>query len=101
MLGNTLRTYFRPHLLPLDELGYLPIDKRGADLFFQMVAARYESGSIGLTTNRLFREWGAHLDVDNTLATALIGRLMHHGEALIIQGESDRLKDKDSDSTSA
>ena len=63
----------------LDELGYLPIDKQGADLLFQVVAARYEVGSIVITTNRPFREWGKILDVDNTLATALIDRLMHHG----------------------
>jgi DNA replication protein DnaC len=101
LLGKALKTYVRPSLLLLDELGYLPIDKRGADLLFQVVAARYESGSIVLTTNRPFREWGALFDVDNTLATALIDRLMHHGEALVIQGDSYRMKDKDSDSTSA
>jgi DNA replication protein DnaC len=100
-LGTMLRTYVRPSLLLLDELGYLPIDKRGADLLFQVVAARYESGSIVLSTNRPFREWGALFDVDNTLATALIDRLMHHGEALVIQGDSYRMKDKDSDSTGA
>ena len=101
LLGKALKTYVRPSLLLLDELGYLPIDKRGADLLFQVVAARYESGSIVLTTNRPFREWGALFDVDNTLATALIDRLMHHGEAIVIQGDSYRMKDKDSDSTSA
>jgi DNA replication protein DnaC len=101
LLGKSLRTYVRPNLLLLDELGYLPIDKRGADLLFQVVAARYESGSIVLSTNRPFREWGALFDVDNTLATALIDRLMHHGEAIVIQGDSYRMKDKDSDSTSA
>jgi DNA replication protein DnaC len=100
-LGKTLRTYVRPSLLLLDELGYLPIDKRGADLLFQVVAARYEIGSIVLTTNRPFREWGTLFDVDNTLATALIDRLMHHGEAIVIQGDSYRMKDKGSDSTSA
>ena len=52
LLGKALKTYVRPNLLLLDELGYLPIDKRGADLLFQVVAARYESGSIVLTTNR-------------------------------------------------
>ena len=97
LLGKALKTYVRPTLLLLDELGYLPIDKRGADLLFQVVAARYESGSIVLTTNRPFREWGALFDVDNTLATALIDRLMHHGEAIVIQGDSYRMKDKDSD----
>jgi DNA replication protein DnaC len=95
LLGKALKTYTRPSLLLLDELGYLPIDKRGADLLFQVVAARYESGSIVLSTNRPFREWGALFDVDNTLATALIDRLMHHGEAYIIKGDSYRMKDKD------
>jgi len=101
LLGKTLKTYTRPSLLLLDELGYLPIDKRGADLLFQVVAARYETGSIVLTTNRAFREWGALFDVDNTLATALIDRLMHHGEAFIIKGDSYRMKDKPSDPPSA
>ena len=96
-LGTTLRTYVRPSLLLLDELGYLPIDKRGADLLFQVVAARYETGSIVLTTNRPFREWGTLFDMDNTLATALIDRLMHHGEAIVIQGDSYRMRDKDPD----
>jgi DNA replication protein DnaC len=101
VLGNAIRTYVRPSLLLLDELGYLPIDKRGADLLFQVVAARYEAGSIVLTTNRTFREWGALFDVDNTLATALIDRLMHHGEAFVIKGDSYRMKDKPSDPPSA
>jgi DNA replication protein DnaC len=101
LLGKALKTYTRPSLLLLDELGYLPIDKRGADLLFQVVAARYETGSIVLTTNRTFREWGALFDVDNTLATALIDRLMHHGEALVIKGDSYRMKDKPDDPPSA
>ena len=94
-LEKTLKAYVNPSLLLLDELGYLPIDKRGADLMFQVVAARYESGSIVLTTNRAFRDWGKIFDVDNTLATAMIDRLMHHGEALVIRGDSYRMKDKD------
>ena len=98
-LGKTLRSYVSPSLLLLDELGYLPIDKHGADLLFQIVAARYEVGSIVITTNRPFREWGLIFDVDNTLATALIDRLMHHGEGIVIQGDSYRMKDKDPDST--
>jgi DNA replication protein DnaC len=98
-LGKTLRSYVRPSLLLLDELGYLPIDKRGADLLFQVVAARYELGSIVITTNRPFRDWGKLFDVDNTLATALIDRLMHYGEGIVIQGDSYRMKDKGPDST--
>ena len=94
-LQKALKDYINPSLLLLDELGYLPVDKRGADLLFQVVAARYESGSIVLTTNRRFRDWGKIFDVDNTLATAMIDRLMHHGEAYVIQGPSYRTKDKD------
>ena len=94
-LEKALRAYVNPSLLLLDELGYLPIDKRGADLMFQVVSSRYESGSIVLTTNRAFKDWGKIFDVDNTLATAIIDRLMHHGEALVIRGDSYRMKDKD------
>ena len=89
-LEKKLRDYTRPELLLLDELGYLPIDKRGADLMFQVVAARYECGSIVITTNRPFKEWGKIFDVDNTLVTAMIDRLMHHGDALLIRGKSYR-----------
>lgn len=96
-LEKALKTYVNPSLLLLDELGYLPIDKRGADLMFQVVAARYESGSIVISTNRAFADWGKIFDVDNTLATAMIDRLMHHGEALVIRGDSYRMKDKDQD----
>ena len=99
-LEKKLREYTRPELLLLDELGYLPIDKRGADLMFQVVAARYECGSIFLTTNRIFREWGKIFDVDNTLATAMIDRLMHHGEAILIDGKSYRTGEGDEPVTS-
>ena len=87
LLSSKLNTIVHPQLLLLDELGYLPIDKRGADLMFQVVAARYETGSIVLSTNRVFKEWGQIFDVDNTLATAMIDRLKHHGEAIVIQGD--------------
>jgi DNA replication protein DnaC len=93
-LAKALKVYTTPSLLLLDELGYLPIDKRGADLMFQVVAARYETGSTVITTNRAFRDWGKIFDVDNTLASAMIDRLMHHGEAIVIQGGSYRLKDR-------
>jgi DNA replication protein DnaC len=85
----------------LDELGYPPIDKRVAELLFKVAAARYEVGSIVISTNRPFREWGEFFDFDvgNTLATALIDRLMHHGEAIVIQGDGFRMKDKSPDST--
>jgi DNA replication protein DnaC len=91
VLGNVLKFYKYPSLLLLDELGYLPVDKRGADLLFQVIAARYETGSIVITTNRVFKDWGLILDADATLASALLDRLVHHGEALQIKGDSYRL----------
>jgi DNA replication protein DnaC len=97
-LEKKLKEYTRPELLLLDELGYLPIDKRGADLMFQVIAARYECGSVVITTNRAFREWGKIFDVDNTLATAMIDRLMHHGEAIVIDGKSYRTGEDDEQS---
>jgi len=97
-LGKALKIYSKPALLLLDELGYLPVDKRGADLMFQVVAARYESGSMVITTNRPFKNWGEILDVDTTLASAMIDRLMHHGEAIVIEGKSYRVKDRIMDS---
>jgi DNA replication protein DnaC len=93
-LDRALREYVRPSLLLADEVGYIPIDKRGADLMFQVIAARYETGSIVLSTNRSFKDWGNTFDADSTLATAMIDRLMHHGEAYVIRGESYRMKDK-------
>jgi len=64
---------------------------------FQVVAARYERGSTVISTNRRFREWGKTFDQDNILATALIDRLMHHGETVVIEGESYRLKNQTMD----
>ena len=93
--GRLAESLLRLDLVALDELGYLPIDKRGADLMFQVVAARYESGSIVITTNRSFGDWGKIFDVDNTLASAMIDRLMHHGEAILIQGDSYRTGKQD------
>jgi len=89
-----LKQYTRPRLLVIDELGYLPIDRKGADLIFQVVSNRYEQGSIVLTTNRPFRQWGGLMNQDNTLASALIDRLGHHAEVIVIEGKSYRMKGK-------
>jgi DNA replication protein DnaC len=88
------RLYTRPRLLVIDELGYLPIDRKGADLIFQVVSGRYEQGSIVLTTNRPFRQWGGVMNQDNTLASAMIDRLGHHAEVVVIEGKSYRMKGK-------
>lgn len=88
-----LLKYIKPNVLIIDELGYLPIDKKGADFIFQVISKRYEKGSIVLTSNLAFKEWGKIFS-DNTTASAIIDRLVHHAEIIKIEGESYRLKEK-------
>jgi DNA replication protein DnaC len=92
-LDEKLRFYAKPKLLILDELGYLPFEKRSAHLFFQLVARRYEKGSMLITTNQLVTQWGAVFG-DEVLAAAILDRLLHHSHTMMIQGESYRLKQK-------
>jgi DNA replication protein DnaC len=89
---KTMKAFTTPRLLIIDELGFLPVDRTGADLLFQVISNRYETGSVVITTNRAFRDWGAILNNDNTLASALIDRLVHHGTLVQIKGDSYRLK---------
>jgi len=92
-LEKRMRIYTRPKLLVIDEVGYLPLDGLGANLFFQLVSARYEKGSIILTSNKGFGEWG-ELMGDPVLATAVLDRLLHHAHIINIRGNSYRLKDR-------
>ncbi|CCO07747.1 conserved hypothetical protein [Desulforamulus hydrothermalis Lam5 = DSM 18033] len=92
-LDKRLRIYIRPKLLIIDEIGYLPFDSLAANLFFQVVSARYERGSILLTSNKSFGEWG-ELMGDPILATAILDRLLHHSHIVNIRGNSYRLREK-------
>lgn len=89
-----LKSYLTPDLVLIDELGYLPIDRHGADLLFQVVSGRYERGSVILTTNRAFKDWASVFN-DATVAAAVIDRLAHHSEVVIIEGKSHRFPEKD------
>jgi len=89
-----LRKYLRPELLICDELGYLPIDKQGADLLFQIISKRYEHGSIVLTTNKVFKHWPSIFNNDSTLTSAILDRVLHHAETVVIEGKSYRMKDR-------
>ena len=93
-LKSELRRYTSPALLILDEVGYLPIDQRGADLLFQVISARYERGSILLTTNKTFKQWPAIFNGDATITSAILDRLLHHGHTVVIEGSSFRMKDR-------
>ncbi len=92
-LKDELKKYLKPKLLILDELGYLPIDKSGADLLFQIISLRYETGSLIITTNRTFKKWPEIFNNDATLTSALLDRLLHHTETVVIEGKSYRMKE--------
>ena len=89
-----MKRYTQVHLLVIDELGYLPVDKKGADLLFQIISNRYEIGSVIITTNRPFKEWDRIFNNDATVASALIDRLAHHGIIIQIKGESYRMNNR-------
>ena len=93
-LKTELRKYTNPALLILDEIGYLPIDQRGSDLLFQVISARYERGSIILTTNKAFKQWPAIFNGDATITSAVLDRLLHHGHTVVLEGSSFRMKDR-------
>jgi DNA replication protein DnaC len=94
MLKQELKKYAKPRLLILDEIGYLPIDKTGADLLFQVISLRYEQGAMIITSNRAFKDWPEIFNNDSTLTSAILDRLLHHAEAVLIEGKSYRMKDK-------
>src|SRR5215471_8506419 len=93
-LKQEIKKYAKPALLILDELGYLPIDKNGADLLFQVISVRYEQGSTLITSNRAFKDWPKIFNNDSTLTAALLDRLLHHAETVVIEGKSYRMKGK-------
>jgi DNA replication protein DnaC len=92
-LDERLKLYTVPRLLIVDEIGYLPIDRAGANLVFQLISRRYERGPMILTSNQSFGSWG---DVfgDRVIATAILDRVLHHAITVSIRGHSYRLKDK-------
>ena len=93
-MKQELKKYTRPSLLVLDELGFLPIDKAGADLLFQVISLRYEQGALVITSNRAFKDWAEIFNNDSTLTSAILDRLLHHAETVVIEGKSYRMKDR-------
>ena len=92
-LTHRLKTYSKYKLLIIDEVGYLPVDKEGANLFFQLIAKRYEKTSTVITTNQPFSKWGEVFS-DSVIANAILDRLVHHSHIISITGKSYRIKDK-------
>ena len=92
-LERSLKQLVYPKVLIIDEVGYLPLSREDASLFFRLVARRYERGSLIVTSNKSFLDWGEVFH-DPVLATAILDRLLHHSTTLNIKGESYRLKEK-------
>lgn len=94
-LQQTLQRLAQPELLIIDEVGYIPFAQQAANLFFQVVNRRYETGSIIITSNRAFSGWGEIFGGDVVVAAAMIDRLVHHAEVITLRGSSYRLKGKE------
>lgn len=90
-LNKTLDSLSRLDLIIIDELGYLALSKQTAKLFFQLISKRYENGSIIITTNKPFEDWGEVFN-DEVVAAAVLDRLLHHSYPFLINGKSFRLK---------
>jgi DNA replication protein DnaC len=92
-LERQLQLFLYPKVLILDEMGYLPMNREEASLFFRLLCRRYERASIVVTSNKSFVDWGEIFN-DQVLATAILDRLLHHSTTINIKGESYRLKEK-------
>ena len=93
-LEERMRFLTSPKLLIIDEVGYLPLDKHGSNLFFQLICRRYEKGSIIITSNKSYSDWGEIFASDSVIASAILDRLLHHSTTINIKGDSYRLKEK-------
>ena len=93
-LKAELKRYLTPAVLVLDELGYLPLDKIGADLLFQVISQRYERGSLIITTNKAYKNWPEIFNHDAGITSAILDRVLHHAETVVIEGKSFRMKDQ-------
>jgi DNA replication protein DnaC len=92
-LEQRMKAYLRPNLLVIDEVGYMQLTRQAAEMLFRLVSLRYETGSIILTSNKFFTNWG-ELMSDAVIATAMLDRLLHHAHVINIRGETYRLKDR-------
>jgi DNA replication protein DnaC len=92
-LAERLRHFAKYRVLIIDEIGYLPMDINGANMFFQLIARRYEKNTTVLTSNKMFSQWNEVFS-DLTIASAILDRILHHCTVVSIKGESYRLKER-------
>ena len=91
---NDIRKYLTPRILLIDELGYLPFDKTGVSWLFQVISQRYEKASTVVTSNKVFKHWPEIFNNDATVTSAVLDRLLHRSETVVIEGQSFRMKDQ-------
>ena len=91
ILAGRMFFYCKPKLLIIDELGYMPLERQAAHLFFQLISRRYEKGSMLITTNQNVTQWGTVFG-DDVIAAAILDRLLHHSHTFMVQGDSYRLR---------
>jgi DNA replication protein DnaC len=91
--SRRLITYSRPSLLIIDEVGFMPLDQHEAALLFDVICRRYEKGSVILTSNKSYSEWGEIFSDNDVIATAILDRLLHHSKTFVLRGESYRMKE--------
>jgi len=91
-LIQALKKYTHPTLLIIDQLGYSTLDEQACELFFQVISDRYERASTILTTNKAFKDWSSIFNGNYVVTSAILDRLLHHSEVVIIEGESYRIK---------
>ena len=92
--NNDIKKYLKPSILLIDELGYLPFDKTGVSWLFQVISQRYEKGSTIVTSNKVFKHWPEIFNNDATVTSAVLDRLLHRSETVVIEGQSFRMKDQ-------
>ena len=99
-LKRELHRYRKPAVLIVDDLGYLPIDKHGADLLFQIISQRYERAPMVITSNRAYKHWSQIFNNDSRLTSAILDRVLHHAETVIIEGTSFRIRTRSTNRSS-
>lgn len=92
-LDRALKAYSRVELLVIDELGYMPLDKYGCDLLFQVISRRYETASTIITSNRPYSKWQEIFNNDTIVTSAILDRILHHSDTIVIEGSSYRMRD--------
>lgn len=91
--SRRLKTYARPSLLIIDEVGFTPLDEQEASLFFDVICERYEHGAVILTSNKTYAQWADIFTDNEVIATAILDRLLHHSKTFSLKGESYRMRE--------